>query len=150
MNSKNNVQVTVFPGDPLLDSIEEKLREKSKLGREFFKGLDDGISIKIGSGIFQKEGNSTEDLFANVTGILKLHSPNFFYIETRKKRYVPAVNDLVIGIVTTKTSELYKVDIGINSLASLTMSGFEGITKKNRPNLMVIFFSFCHFSFLDR
>lgn len=44
---------------------------------------------------------------------------------------------MVIGIVREKHADNFKVDIGAASLASLSILGFEGATKKNRPNVFV-------------
>lgn len=50
---------------------------------------------------------------------------------------MPSANDLVLGIITSRLSESYKVDIGCNLQATLNFAGFEGTTKKNRPNLTI-------------
>jgi exosome complex component RRP40 len=39
--------------------------------------------------------------------------------------------------VSAKLSELYRVDIGCHQAAALPLSGFEGATRKNKPNLEV-------------
>ena len=44
---------------------------------------------------------------------------------------------MVIGIVTEKLSEGWKVDIGCHQVAMLTIYSFEGGTKKNRAPLKV-------------
>uniref|UniRef100_A0A8C7A023 Exosome complex component RRP40 n=1 Tax=Nothoprocta perdicaria TaxID=30464 RepID=A0A8C7A023_NOTPE len=51
--------------------------------------------------------------------------------------YVPVKGDHVIGIVTAKTGDLFKVDVGGSELASLSYLAFEGATKRNRPNVQV-------------
>lgn len=43
----------------------------------------------------------------------------------------------VIGIITNRGSDSYKVDIGGAMPASLPSLSFEGATKKNKPNLQV-------------
>lgn len=43
----------------------------------------------------------------------------------------------MVGIVTARLADAYKVDLGSNCTATLNFSGFEGTTKKNRPNLIV-------------
>lgn len=50
---------------------------------------------------------------------------------------MPAPNDLVVGIVAARLADAYKIDLGSNGTALLNFSGFEGTTKKNRPNLLV-------------
>ncbi|XP_032411173.1 exosome complex component RRP40 isoform X2 [Xiphophorus hellerii] len=51
--------------------------------------------------------------------------------------YVPAKGETVIGIVTAKSGDVFKVDIGGSEAASLSYLAFEGATKRNRPNVQV-------------
>ena len=48
----------------------------------------------------------------------------------------------MIGIVTNRVGESFKVDIGGSVQASLPGLAFEGATKRNRPNLQVLYS--CH------
>lgn len=50
---------------------------------------------------------------------------------------MPATDDVVIGIVTERLGEGFKVDIGTHQPATLSIYQFEGGTKRNRPNLAV-------------
>lgn len=50
---------------------------------------------------------------------------------------MPALNDSVIGVITGKGNEQYRVDIGAAHPAILPMLAFENATKRNRPNLKV-------------
>ena len=43
----------------------------------------------------------------------------------------------VLGVVTQRAGDVYRVDIGASVLASLSYLAFEGATKKNRPNINV-------------
>ncbi|XP_063770323.1 exosome complex component RRP40-like isoform X2 [Pseudophryne corroboree] len=52
-------------------------------------------------------------------------------------QYVPVKGDHVIGIVTTKSGDIFKLDVGGSDQASLSFLAFEGATKKNRPNVKV-------------
>lgn len=52
-------------------------------------------------------------------------------------QYVPAKGEAVIGIVTTKSGDVFKVDFGGSEQASLSYLAFEGATKRNRPNVQV-------------
>ena len=52
-------------------------------------------------------------------------------------QYVPVKEEKVIGIVTNRGSDSYKVDIGGAMPASLPNLSFEGATKKNKPNIQV-------------
>lgn len=52
-------------------------------------------------------------------------------------QYVPAKAESVIGIVTAKSGDVFKVDVGGSEQASLSYLAFEGSTKRNRPNVKV-------------
>ena len=43
----------------------------------------------------------------------------------------------VVGVVTQRAGDVFRVDIGVSVLASLSYLAFEGATKKNRPNINV-------------
>eukprot|EP00382_Lankesteria_abbotti_P002681 CAMPEP_0113846690 /NCGR_PEP_ID=MMETSP0372-20130328/1450_1 /TAXON_ID=340204 /ORGANISM="Lankesteria abbotti" /LENGTH=247 /DNA_ID=CAMNT_0000815867 /DNA_START=10 /DNA_END=753 /DNA_ORIENTATION=+ /assembly_acc=CAM_ASM_000359 len=56
---------------------------------------------------------------------------------TINKRYTPRDGDLVLGIVTVRTSEYYKVDINSASDALLPTLSFNGATKRYCPRVEV-------------
>uniref|UniRef100_A0A8D0H049 Exosome complex component RRP40 n=1 Tax=Sphenodon punctatus TaxID=8508 RepID=A0A8D0H049_SPHPU len=60
-----------------------------------------------------------------------------YWVDTQQRRYVPVKGDHVIGIVTSKTGDFFKVDVGGSEQASLSFLAFEGATKRNRPNVQV-------------
>ena len=51
--------------------------------------------------------------------------------------YSPKEDDIVIGIITQKSFEMYKVNILASKEASLNSIDFQGATKKTKPNLNV-------------
>jgi exosome complex component RRP40 len=53
------------------------------------------------------------------------------------KIYTPKVNDVVIGLITLKTLEFYKLYINSNFEATLNTIDFEGATRKTRPKLNI-------------
>lgn len=57
-------------------------------------------------------------------------------------QYVPAAQESVIGVISQRQGESYRVDIGSAHMASLDGLAFEGATKRNKPNLRVSFI-FC-------
>lgn len=82
--------------------------------------------------------------------------PNIYYVDSYQKRYIPAKNDSVIGVVQTKTMDLFWVDINasepagrltnctiilelipLSTILALSYLAFEGATKKNRPEVNV-------------
>ncbi|KAF4081130.1 hypothetical protein AMELA_G00157930 [Ameiurus melas] len=71
------------------------------------------------------------------SGILRHKQPNLYWIDSQQKRYVPVKGESVIGIVTAKTGDIFKVDVGSSEQASLSYLAFEGATKRNRPNVQV-------------
>ncbi|KAM6266112.1 exosome complex component RRP40 isoform 1-T1 [Porphyrio hochstetteri] len=60
-----------------------------------------------------------------------------YWVDSQQKRYVPVKGDRVIGIVTVKAGDVFKVDVGGSEQASLSYLAFEGATKRNRPNVQV-------------
>jgi len=59
------------------------------------------------------------------------------------KRYMPVIDDMIIGTVTEKHAESYRVDIGTVEHARLPTDSFEGATKRNRPNIQVGALIYC-------
>lgn len=111
----------VFPGQDLKTFIEEKLSVSN---------IEEVVKIQVGPGIIQN-GN---EVIAFQAGIPVCHKSKFS-LKSTQKHYVPLQNDLVIGIVTARLSEFFRVDIGAQTTAVLPLlTGFEGATKKNRPN----------------
>lgn len=80
---------------------------------------------------------SGERVVVCVGGVLRHKAPNVFWIHSHCKRYVPVKGESVIGIVTAKSGDVFKVDVGASELASLSYLSFEGATKRNRPNVQV-------------
>jgi exosome complex RNA-binding protein Rrp4 len=52
-------------------------------------------------------------------------------------KYVPAAQEPVVGIVSARQGEGWRVDIGGAHQASLDGLAFEGASRRNRPNLKV-------------
>ena len=90
-------------------------------------------AIRIGNGLAFIEST----VFAIKAGELVSEEPNIFYINNVQKRYVPEEHDFVIGIITSRLADTYRVDIGSYQQASLSILGFEGATKRNRPDLKI-------------
>ncbi|NXX80049.1 EXOS3 protein, partial [Urocolius indicus] len=64
------------------------------------------------------------------------HLPDPF-VRQPPLQYVPVKGDHVIGIVTAKAGDVFKLDVGGSEQASLSYLAFEGATKRNRPNVQV-------------
>ena len=72
--------------------------------------------------------NITENIEADESLIPSIYYGNYYY---------PKVGDIVIGIITQKTFEFFRVNISTNKEATLNSIDFEGATRKTRPNLNV-------------
>ncbi|KAK4821130.1 hypothetical protein QYF61_013516 [Mycteria americana] len=59
------------------------------------------------------------------------------FVHEPRLQYVPVKGDHVIGIVTAKAGDVFKLDVGGSEQASLSYLAFEGATKRNRPNVQV-------------
>lgn len=60
------------------------------------------------------------------------------YIESNSKRYIPSNKDQVIGIITARNSEGYRVTLQDHTTpVRLDQFAFENASKKNKPNLPV-------------
>nr|XP_060624999.1 exosome complex component RRP40 [Anolis sagrei ordinatus] len=83
-----------------------------------------------------------EGLLVTKCGLLRYRGPGsgsggVYWVDSQQRRYVPVKGDHVIGIVTAKAGDIFKVDVGGSEQASLSYLAFEGATKRNRPNVQV-------------
>ncbi|XP_069092557.1 exosome complex component RRP40 [Pleurodeles waltl] len=92
--------------------------------------------VVCGPGLRRRGGGETA-LLVSKCGLLRHKEPAVYWVQSQQKRYVPVKGDLVIGIVTAKSGDVFKVDIGGSEQAYLSYLAFEGATKKNRPNVQV-------------
>ncbi|XP_055837656.1 exosome complex component RRP40 [Episyrphus balteatus] len=70
-------------------------------------------------------------------GTLCKKDTNMFWVDSYQKRYVPVRGEAVIGVVTAKAGDIFRVDIGAHENAALSYLAFEAATKKNRPDVNV-------------
>ncbi|XP_065069498.1 putative exosome complex component rrp40 [Rhopilema esculentum] len=94
---------------------------------------DDKEAFRFGPGIREESGK----IMSSKAGVLRTKEPNILWIDSNQRRYVPARNDKVVGIITKTGKESYKVDIGSSCTAGLGNLSFEGATKRNKPNLQI-------------
>ncbi|CAK5284147.1 unnamed protein product [Mycena citricolor] len=103
------------------------------------------VNLKLGPGLLQttsaSPGSSTQlssSVIATRAGTLH-HSANRsrWWVESNARRYVPAAQESVIGVIVQKAGEGFRVDIGGAHSASLDGLAFEGATKRSRPNLRI-------------
>lgn len=110
------VSKVLAPGDIVLDlnSANKVLRVGSGLRQDG----DSILATKVGRLRFQKQSNK-------------------YWVEGSQKRYIPNVEDTVVGIMVDRRSEMFILDIGGPAFASLPILAFEGATRRNIPNLQV-------------
>ncbi|KAL1736563.1 exosome complex exonuclease RRP40 [Schizophyllum commune] len=94
------------------------------------------VNLKLGPGLRQEEGSGK--IVATKAGTVH-HSPNNarWWVDANSRRYVPAAQESVLGVVTLRVGEAFRVDIGAAHNANLDGLAFEGATKRNRPQLKV-------------
>ncbi|KAK1789298.1 hypothetical protein P4O66_015237 [Electrophorus voltai] len=126
--------------DSILSCFKDKVGEVVLPGDVFSLDLSDvenntvkSEKIICGPGL-RRNG---DEILVSKSGILRHRSPNLYWIDSQQKRYVPAKGESVIGVVTAKSGDSFKVDVGGSELASLSYLAFEGATKRNRPNVQV-------------
>ncbi|KAJ8080477.1 exosome non-catalytic core subunit rrp40 [Marasmius tenuissimus] len=100
------------------------------------------VNLKLGPGLSQANSASTSSktpaIVSTRAGTLNQSAnKSRWWIESNSRRYVPAAQEPVIGVVTQRQGEGYRVDIGSAHYANLDGLAFEGATKRNKPNLKV-------------
>ncbi|KAF9533059.1 exosome complex exonuclease RRP40 [Crepidotus variabilis] len=100
------------------------------------------VNLKLGPGLQQHSTSSTTKAEATVivTRAGELHhsgNRSKWWVESNSRRYVPAAQESVIGVVIQRQGEGFRVDIGGAHSAYLDALAFEGATKRNKPNLKV-------------
>lgn len=110
------VDQSVVPGDVVLDL--------SSMANQ---------TIKLGGGLRQE----SDSISVTKAGKLRLSKPNKYWVESSQKRYVPCVEDSVLGIVVDSRSDNFLVDIKGPALAFLPVLAFEGGTRRNIPKFEV-------------
>lgn len=109
------VPVVVLPGDDVTNIVTKNTRR-----------------VKLGAGLKQV---SYERIVCTNAGVLRYRPSNRYWIDYNYKRYVASLDDNVIGIVTDRNAEFYRVNIGAAANATLGSLAFDGATKRNRPSL---------------
>lgn len=90
--------------------------------------------VVLGTGVARDGGR----LIASVVGLVRWERERRrLWVEGEPRRYVPAFGDHVIGIVSDKNADEYRLQLGAAAPASLPVLAFDGATKRNRPHLEV-------------
>uniref|UniRef100_A0A914XH14 Exosome complex component RRP40 n=1 Tax=Plectus sambesii TaxID=2011161 RepID=A0A914XH14_9BILA len=89
-------------------------------------------ALIVGPGVSRAD----DRLVATQAGVLRSKQQPFScWMDAHVRRYVPVRGDKVIGVITGKAGEAWKVDVGAAELATVSFLSFEGATKRNRPSL---------------
>ncbi|NWU94944.1 EXOS3 protein, partial [Upupa epops] len=123
----------VLPGDLLLLPPADEDGERLRLGG--------GVAVRgrllCGPGLRRCEAG----LLVTKCGLLRHRAAGgaggAYWVDSQQRRYVPVKGDHVIGIVTAKAGDVFRVDVGGSEQAALSYLAFEGATKRNRPNVQV-------------
>jgi len=93
------------------------------------------VNLKLGPGLLQL---NTQPVISTRAGQLH-HSQNNsrWWVEGNARRYVPAPQESVIGVVLGRSADGWRVDVGSAHPALLDGLAFEGATKRSKPNLKV-------------
>uniref|UniRef100_A0ACD5VJU8 Uncharacterized protein n=1 Tax=Avena sativa TaxID=4498 RepID=A0ACD5VJU8_AVESA len=90
-------------------------------------------TIKLGAGLRQ----DCDTIQVTSAGRLRLSKPNKYWVENSQKRYIPSVEDTVLGIVVDTKPDNFLVDIKGPNLAFLPVLSFEGGTRRNIPKFEI-------------
>ncbi|KAH9980108.1 exosome complex exonuclease RRP40 [Lactifluus volemus] len=96
-------------------------------------------TLKLGPGLQQSvDLQGRTSTVVTRAGTLEQNAKgNKLWVEGNSRRYVPAAQEPVIGVVSARQGEGWRVDIGSAHQASLDGLAFEGASRRNRPNLKV-------------
>ena len=65
-------------------------------------------------------------------------------------KYLPQVNDIVIGTIVMRNPEFYTVDINSETYAILNQLEFQGATRRDKPNYQEGTLIYCRVVQADR
>ncbi|CAI5709236.1 unnamed protein product [Hyaloperonospora brassicae] len=88
--------------------------------------------VQLGAGLKQLPDDR---IVCTNAGVLRYRPANRYWVEFNCRRYVASMDDGVIGVVTDRNADFYRVNIGAAASAVLGSLAFDGATKRNRPNL---------------
>lgn len=90
--------------------------------------------MRLGPGL--RRDFDDDAVFVTESGLLK-SANNMAWVESARKRYIPSKGDLVLGVVTHKHPEYYRVDINAPEFATLAALSFESATKRNKVTVNI-------------
>ncbi|XP_008806895.1 putative exosome complex component rrp40 isoform X1 [Phoenix dactylifera] len=119
------------PSDPPLNSCVDQLVVPGDTVLDL--STMSNQTIKLGEGLRQ----DSDKISVMKAGKLRLSKPNKYWVESSHKRYVPCVEDTILGIVVDSKPDNFLVDIKGPTLAFLPVLAFEGGTRRNIPKFEV-------------
>lgn len=103
--------------------------------------LIDNVKTNIGPGL--RLDPSNKNIVTTFSGNLnykfnKIKNTQLIYVDTKGKRYIPQINDYVIGVIIGTMTDYYNVRLqNFSSPLLLSFLAFSNASKKNRPNLKI-------------
>lgn len=92
----------------------------------------------IGPGIHRYPLRDIIPLLSGYLNVVSASGETVVYVEANSKRYIPQVNDFVVGIITGVYAENFKVSLQkFSPSVSLSTLAFPNARKRNKPNLKV-------------
>lgn len=77
------------------------------------------------------------------SGALARCNPDRLHVVANNTRYIPAAGDVVVGVVTEREGDSYRVALHGSCSGLLPMLAFEGATKRHKPELVAGSAVFC-------
>ncbi|EEB09142.1 exosome subunit Rrp40 [Schizosaccharomyces japonicus yFS275] len=114
------------------------------------EGADTLNSLRLGPGLVYRNNGTEERICATRAGVLCTAPKHTFYQDFRQKRYIPSLNDHVVGQIVSRNADGYRVDIGSAHSAQLNGLAFENVTRKSKPNLAVGSLVYARVSLADK
>lgn len=78
-----------------------------------------------------------------------LQADDLYFVNSRSLRYIMQLDDVVIGRITHKTMDCYKVELGQGITGFLPVLNFPNATKRNKPELNVDEYVMCKITKLN-
>ena len=133
MSKIQDVKIPALPGDVIVNQYTGHLRIATGISP-----TEDDAFIVTRTGYVRKSGFAGSSFARPI-----------LWVDSNSKRYEPQVEDMIIGTITEKTPDSYKVDIG-GRHGVLSNIAFDGATRKNRPMLDVGSMVYCRVSVVNK
>ena len=114
-----------------VESDDDKIPDKPTVvvcGDTF--SIPHGKDITVGPGLVYRN----DTVICSKPGVIRSNDKSV-WIDRNNKRYVPVVDERVIGIVVGRTMDELRIDIGGAHIAMMSGIAFEGATQRNKPDL---------------